>query len=141
MESELPIRSEKLLLEALERMGYDKSKVIVQKGRHLEGYHGDRREQTADVTIPRKHLTSASNDIGFEKLPNGFYKLLESEYDGGGSRGGAMRHFKKRLMFSYGEGLVKRQMKGQGWKQLFKKEEVNKKSGKKQVRIKLRRRK
>ena len=38
----------------------------------LVDYRGQRREKTrANIIVRRKHLNSASNDMGFEKLPDG----------------------------------------------------------------------
>jgi hypothetical protein len=50
---------------------------------HLFGYHGDQREQKAHIIIRRKHVGSASNDIGFVKREDGKYEAIISEYDSG----------------------------------------------------------
>ena len=53
------------LVEALQELGH-----VVQVHEtpvQLEGYHGDKRQQRADVIIPRRHVGSMSNDIGFVK--------------------------------------------------------------------------
>jgi hypothetical protein len=48
----------------------------------LEGYHGDKRQEKANIVIPRKYVGSASNDLGFKKV-NGKYEATISEYDRG----------------------------------------------------------
>jgi hypothetical protein len=47
----------------------------------LFGYEGDRRAETADVIVRRKHIGAASNDIGFRRLESGAYQAIISEYD------------------------------------------------------------
>jgi hypothetical protein len=116
--TKLPIKSRALLLEALTNkkwgLGYDEKDLDLTENRQLEGYHGDKRKDRADITIPRRHLTGASNDIGFKKNPDGSWTLIESDYDSGmyGGRqstsGGAMRHFKKRFVAAYATAKVKK---------------------------------
>jgi hypothetical protein len=70
------------LLEALELLGL-KTDVFVEP-RHLFGYRGDLRQETAHIVVSREELnnkfTGASNDIGF--LWNGEkYDFIISEYD------------------------------------------------------------
>ncbi len=63
-------------------MGFDSSKVEVNdKPQNLYGYHGDKRADTAEIIIRRKHIGSASNDIGFKLQPNGTYGAIISDYD------------------------------------------------------------
>jgi len=50
---------------------------------HLFGYHGDQRAETAHIIIRRKHIGSASNDLGFVKTEDGSYEAIISEYDSG----------------------------------------------------------
>lgn len=47
----------------------------------LEGYHGDKRQQTAEIVIPRAQVGSASNDIGFKLQANGAYAAIISDFD------------------------------------------------------------
>jgi hypothetical protein len=51
------------------------------EGDHLYGYAGDRRAERAQVILPRKTLTSASNDIGFHRGPDGMFAAVISEFD------------------------------------------------------------
>ena len=69
-----------LLIEALTAMGFTPRNCI-GKPDHLEGYHGDQREQVADIIIPRKQVGGVSNDIGFVKGPDGTYRAIISDYD------------------------------------------------------------
>ena len=45
------------------------------------GVGGDRREQTAEVIIRKKHIGWASNDIGFRRQPDGTFEAIISEFD------------------------------------------------------------
>lgn len=47
----------------------------------LEGYHGDKRMDTAEIIIPRRAVGAMSNDIGFKKQSDGTYKAIISEFD------------------------------------------------------------
>ena len=47
----------------------------------LEGYHGDKRKQTAEIVIPRKQVGPASNDIGFKLQDDGSYAAIISDFD------------------------------------------------------------
>lgn len=47
----------------------------------LVGYMGDTREQAAEIVIRREQLSSASNDIGFRRQPDGRFEALISDYD------------------------------------------------------------
>ena len=67
------------LVEALQELGH-----VVQVHEtpvQLEGYHGDKRQQVADVVIRRKYVGASSNDIGFVKGADGKYKAIVSDYD------------------------------------------------------------
>ena len=81
------IKDGKLLVQCLKEMGYS-----VEEGHNLKlhGYLGDTRPQTADIVIRRKHLGSASNDIGFRKVGDA-YQLIISDYDRGAGDGRAIQ--------------------------------------------------
>lgn len=68
------------LVKALADLGYDQVEVH-DKARHLRGYLGDWRRQTAEVIIRRKYIGGASNDIGFKRRKNGHFDALISAYD------------------------------------------------------------
>jgi hypothetical protein len=66
------------LLKALAECGFS----TVKEGDNLPlyGYQGDKRAQTADIVVRRKHISPASNDLGFKKTDSG-YEIIISEYD------------------------------------------------------------
>lgn len=51
------------------------------KPKHLYGYHGDKRSQTADIIVRRENVQNAANDIGFVKNSEGTYDAIISEFD------------------------------------------------------------
>lgn len=69
-----------LLIEALKTMGFNPTNCI-GKPQNLEGYRGDRRQQKADIIIPRAQVGGASNDLGFVKGADGKFKAIISDYD------------------------------------------------------------
>ncbi len=72
------LRDRRLLLAALADLGYTE----IEEGGSLPlyGYQGDRRPETADIVVRRRHLGSASNDVGFARTPAGYIPIV-SEYD------------------------------------------------------------
>ena len=48
---------------------------------NLIGYHNDVRPQRAHLVIRKQHVGSMSNDIGFERLPDGSFVAHISEFD------------------------------------------------------------
>lgn len=68
------------LVAALADVGYPTVEVH-EEAVALYGYEGDRRRQRAHVVIRREHVGEASNDIGFERQPDGRYRAWISEYD------------------------------------------------------------
>ena len=44
------------------------------------GYQGDRRPETAELVVRRRHLGTASNDLGFARTPHGYVPIV-SDYD------------------------------------------------------------
>jgi hypothetical protein len=70
--------SRELLLAALADLGYPTVEEGV--GLPLHGYQGDRRPETAEIVVRRRHVGSASNDIGFTKTGDRYAPIL-SEYD------------------------------------------------------------
>jgi hypothetical protein len=73
--------SEKYLIAALEEMGFAGKLEVFQVPTQLYGYQGDKRSQKAHIIIRRQHVGSASNDIGFERLADGTFKIYISDYD------------------------------------------------------------
>lgn len=76
-----PMTDQECLLAALADLGFDNTKVEVhQTPVNLVGYAGDRRAQSANIVIRRKHLGASSNDIGFFASDTG-YQAIVSDYD------------------------------------------------------------
>ncbi|QFG21482.1 DUF1257 domain-containing protein [Actinomadura sp. WMMB 499] len=48
---------------------------------HLYGYQGDRRPEQAEVVVRRKHIGSASNDLGFHRTDDGTFEAIISGFD------------------------------------------------------------
>lgn len=69
------------LVRALERMGFKDKTEVHDVAQNLYGYQGDVRNQKANVIVRRKYVGRASNDIGFEKQNDGYFKAYISEYD------------------------------------------------------------
>lgn len=68
------------LIKALAAVGYS----VVEyhpNGTYLYGYQGDKRADVAHVVVRRKHVGSASNDVGFRLALDGTYEAVVSEYD------------------------------------------------------------
>jgi hypothetical protein len=73
-------KDQSCLVEALQRFGFYPQ--IHKQPVNLHGYQGDKREQTAQIIVPRNQISSLSNDLGF--YWNGTeYECLISEYDQG----------------------------------------------------------
>lgn len=68
------------LVAALADVGYNAVEVH-DNAQPLKGYLGDRRRQRAHAIIRRKHIDRASNDIGFERQPDGYFRAVISDYD------------------------------------------------------------
>ena len=74
------IRDINLLKDALKENGYPEVEVN-EEAQNLYGYHGDKRDDKAELIIRRKHIGSVSNDIGFKKNKDGNYDAIISQYD------------------------------------------------------------
>ncbi len=98
--SELVLTNRALLLAALADLGYPE----VEEGADLPlyGYHGDRRPETAALVVRRRHLGSASNDLGFARTTEGYVPII-SEYDQRTLHGG---RFLVKLRTAYSERVV-----------------------------------
>lgn len=68
----------RLLVAALADLGYRD----IEEGEALPlyGYQGDRRPETAELVVRRRHIGAASNDLGFVRTPHGYAPII-SEYD------------------------------------------------------------
>ena len=97
---EVIFKDRRLLLAALADLGY----AEVEEGEALPllGYQGDRRPETAELVVRRRHLGPASNDLGFARTPRGYVPIL-SEYDQRVLHGGQLL---VTLRTAYGERVV-----------------------------------
>ena len=78
---EIAFADEACLLAALGDLGYGEDRIERGTSLPLHGYQGDRRRETAEIVIRRRHLTHASNDLGFARRADGAYVPIVSEYD------------------------------------------------------------
>ncbi|UCG02566.1 MAG: DUF1257 domain-containing protein [Candidatus Heimdallarchaeota archaeon] len=80
---ETEFKNESALIAALmETQRWTKQQIEVHSTpKHLFGYTGDKRKEIAHIIIRRKHVGSASNDLGFIKNSNGQYEAIVSQYD------------------------------------------------------------
>lgn len=117
------------LVEALKEMGYHPQ--VNEKAQNLEGFHGDKRQQTAEIIIPRKQVGGASNDVGFKKNADGTYTAIISDYDKGSCFGKKKQDQLKAL---YAEKHAIKQAKANGLKFMGKKQ-ITDKQGKPATRL------
>ena len=79
-EQQTDLKCAKHLISALNEMGFPTE--YSEQPLPLYGYHGDKRQQTANIVIRRQHTgCGASNDVGFLKTEDGTYQAVISEYD------------------------------------------------------------
>jgi hypothetical protein len=80
---ETEFNDEQCLLQALadnEVIQY-KNVEVHEQPQNLVGYHGDMRNQKANIIIRRHNVGGSSNDIGFLKNPSGNYTAIISDFD------------------------------------------------------------
>lgn len=66
-------------------MGFKAEHIEVNKEPvNLYGYHGDVRPEKAEIVIRRSSISSSSNDVGFQRQPDGTYQAIVSDYDRSG---------------------------------------------------------
>ena len=94
------LKDRRLLLAALADLGY--TEVEEGEALPLYGYQGDRRPETAEIVVRRRHLGSASNDLGFARTTAG-YVPIASEYDQRVLHGGRLL---PKLRTAYSERVV-----------------------------------
>lgn len=72
------------LVTALTKCGFKAEQIEVHDvAQNLYGYHGDKRNQKANVIVRRKHVGGASNDLGFAQKEDGTFEAIVSSYDKG----------------------------------------------------------
>ena len=129
---ETQFTDQQCLVEVLQEEGYEVQVNAVAQP--LEGYHGDKRAQTAEIILPRRSVNKfsggASNDIGFKKQADGTFKAIVSDYDHG-VHGEGWRH---KIAQKYAEKKATSLAKAHG-ASFSKREEVTKADGKKVTRL------
>lgn len=82
------------LVKALNDVGYETVEVN-DEAQPLVGYQGDFRDKDnwnghtrnpdqavkAHVIVRRRHIGSVANDLGFERMPDGKFRAIISDYD------------------------------------------------------------
>ena len=74
------IVSREHLVQALKEMGFEQVEVHARPV-PLQGFEGTARQNKAEVVIRRQHISSLSNDIGFARDAQGFYRAIISDFD------------------------------------------------------------
>jgi hypothetical protein len=105
------INDQQGLVDALRELGFSIVEVHTV-AQPLYGYHGDKRAQKANIIIRRQHIGSASNDIGFEKMPDGTYRAWISDYD----KSRFNDAWLNKLKGTYTAGKIKFKAKLKGWR-------------------------
>lgn len=80
-EMKTQLNDKRALIEALKKKGFEPA--VHNSPVKLEGYHGDKRKQKAEIVIPRAQVGSASNDIGFTEDAHGNFTAIISQFDQG----------------------------------------------------------
>lgn len=111
------------LVEALQEMGYKPQ--VHEKAEKLEGYHGDKRTQTAEIIIPRHQVGGASNDVGFKRNADGTFTAIVSDFDKSGNFGTKKQQQLKKI---YAEKMAMKQARAKGLR-FIKKETATNKQG------------
>ncbi len=101
-----------LLSEALVAVGFDRSQIEVhEEAVALYGYQGDERPQRAHIVIRRQHVSTAANDVGWERMPDGTYRAWISQYD---ARHRFKPEMQNRIKQEYAFHAVARQQRAMG---------------------------
>jgi Protein of unknown function (DUF1257) len=112
-------------VEAIKEMGYHPQ--VSEKAQHLEGYHGDQRQQTAEIIIKRREVGGASNDVGFKRNADGTFTAIISDYDKSATFNAKKQ---QQLKCIYTEKVAMKQAKNNGLKFVGKKTVNDTKTGK-----------
>ena len=80
-EVQIELTDECCLVAALSRLGFTGAVEVHREAQSLNGYQGDARAQKAHIIIRLQHLGPAANDLGFERQPDGKYRVWVSDYD------------------------------------------------------------
>ncbi|MDD2903886.1 MAG: DUF1257 domain-containing protein [Syntrophales bacterium] len=80
-EVQIEMRDGAALVAALNRLGFKGKVEVHREAQPLYGYQGDVRAQKAHIIIRQQHVGPAANDLGFERQPDGKYRVWVSDYD------------------------------------------------------------
>jgi hypothetical protein len=117
-EQQTQFKNAAILIECLKALGITEINQFTT-AQQLEGYHGDKRSQTAEIIIPRKAVGMSSNDIGFKRQADGSYSAIISDFDG---RDGAYdAAWIKKLKLTYTETFYQKQAKKAGLRMISRK--------------------
>lgn len=108
-EQQTQITDRDILKKCLEEKGY-KNVEVHDTPQNLVGYHGDKRQQKAEVIVRRSEIGGSSNDIGFAKQTDGTFAAVISDYDKHKHNATWMADLKKR----YAEHKIQKIAKQQG---------------------------
>jgi Protein of unknown function (DUF1257) len=103
------------LVEALGDMGYTDVEVH-EVAKNLVGYHGDLRQQKANVIVRRKHIGQSANDLGFVQQKDGTFAMIVSDFD----QGKHNAQWNVKLKTAYGERGAMKVARKKGFKFLGK---------------------
>lgn len=110
---QLQFKDRNCLVEALVEMGWSLDKIELHNSpSNLYGWHGDVRQDCANIIIRRKYVGRDSNDIGFRLEPDGTYTAIISEFD---SRTNYGSTWVNRLKQTYGVKVAKKQARLKGF--------------------------
>lgn len=113
-EVRVEITDEGCLLAALSRLGFAGKVEVHKEAQPLYGYQGDVRQQKANVIIRRQFVDTEANDIGFERQPNGSYRVWISEFDQ--SQNNYNDAWLGKLKQAYGIEKVRKEAKKKGYR-------------------------
>jgi hypothetical protein len=117
-EVQIEFRDGAALVAALGRLGFQGKVEVHQAPQALYGYQGDRRAQQAHIIIRKRHVGTASNDIGFEHQADGSYRAWISEFDQTWKSGGTRYDgvWLGKLKQAYGIEKAKAEAKKKGYR-------------------------
>lgn len=118
-----------VLVDSLKELGFKPE--VHDEATQLTGYEGRKRQEKAEVIIPRKQVGSASNDVGFYKNSKGVYEAIISEYD----RSGPARNLTDKLKSIYAEKKTMKEAAAKGYKFIGKKVVTDPKTQKPQIKL------
>jgi hypothetical protein len=75
------IKDRDCLIRTLQEEFGENNVEIHTKPQNLIGYGGEIRGEVATIIVRRTHIGTLSNDLGFNKRPDGTYEMLVSDHD------------------------------------------------------------